>query len=835
MTHRERHTPEEAPARDVNWTPSASASASDSSSGAPSGASSVPPVAASGRRDAGPAGDLWTDWYQRASPAQQQEALLRAIHQGVVYAHQLAAPTQTAAPLRSVLSSLLNGQVKEMASLQPPALEYQDTELDRMQREAVARAVATPDVCLIQGLPGTGKSRLVAEIVLQAAKRGERVLLLAPTTVALDSVLERLSQHPAVCPIRCLAAEENPAELPPAIARLTLPERMRSYRETTLPAARASRVAAFQTLEARQRELTHWPRLEMLAEQDERLAERSRILSERRDGISAEVERLEPSVLFGDRWRVCQRERADALESVDGQLAVLQAELETIAAKQVQLDSEWGQIRPLAEARQKRRLWTGAWWRALFRSGLREQADGLEARRTEMHATGQRLEQELETRRSERAQIENRYAAKIRSLQEEEITRRRAEIDKDIAAVTCEQDALHEQWQTVRAAVSCDVVSTKISRQAVLEGRATWEELRERDAQRALAAEQWLQTVEEGVRTLPDKLTGCASVIAATTTMLSGDSSNGAPRIPPVFDLLILEQTHQVTEPEFAAAAHRARRLVLIGEPQAEDDEREALATGSPPSLTFPARRRSPRAPHPFFQRLWQHLHADPCRLPFTWMRRENRLLCRLWPFYAGQQKWIETEPVVDRPDIELRILSAPRQAPRIVEVLFPVNMGISEAKQFIFHELEELAVQTRGRSLCWSETAEEVILEFAPRGDYETVMVALEDGVRERVSCLPAEGNAEANGGMSWHTCSLEFSRAAGWTRQRAEDWVGQRLGLCSPGRTVLLTTSYRLDSSPAHSTHSCPTWHKSQTTNHTNSTNQAKKDRKNVRGRRS
>ena len=136
---------------------------------------------------------------------------------------------------------------------------------------------------------------------------GERILFLAPTTAALDSVLERLSHHPAVCPIRCLAAAETPADLPPAVAHLTLPERLRHYRETTVPAARAARDAALQTLNTHLREQANWPRLETLAEQHEQLAQRLQTLTQRRDCVAAEVERLEPSAVFGERWRNCDR------------------------------------------------------------------------------------------------------------------------------------------------------------------------------------------------------------------------------------------------------------------------------------------------------------------------------------------------------------------------------------------------------------------------------------------------------------------------------------------------------------------------------------------------
>jgi hypothetical protein len=816
MTHRERHTPEEAPARDGPRTPPATPSASVSSAGM------TPPALG----DA----SLWTDWYNRASPTQQQEALLRAIHQGIVYAHQLAPPAPSTAAPRSLLSSLLNGQVKELAPLCPPVLEFHDGELDRTQRDAVARAVATPDVCLIQGLPGTGKSRLVTEILLQAAQRGERILFLAPTTAALDSVLERLSQHPAVCPIRCLAPEEKPADLPAAIARLTLPERLRHYRETTLPAARTVRDAALRTLNARSLEQGIWPRLETLAEQHEQRAEGVRILTERRNGVAAEVESLEPSALFGESWRGQERARKEAVESVEGQLAGTQAELETILAKQTQLDSEWETIRPLAEAKQGRRLWTGAWWRALLRSGLKQQVHDIKTRRAELGNARQLLEQDLAARRNERDEIENHYAAECRRLQGEEIARRHATVDNEIAAVMREQDAVRKQWQNLCGALSGDAVPAEISRQAVADGRAAWKRLREQDAQRAAAAEQWLQTVEQGVQTLPEKLAGCANVIAATTAALSGDADS---LLPPVFDLLILEQTHQVAEPEFAAAARRARRWVLIGEPHSDREEmriypsRDRKGAGESGKTPLPYGRGSDsRSPRPgLFQRLWQNLHTDPYRLPFAWVRRDDRLLCRLHSIAAGHEKWIEIEPVVDRPDIELRILSIPRQPPRIVEVLFSVCTDFGEAKQFIFHELEELAVQTLGRGLCWFETAEQVVLEFACSVDAETMMIALETGVCERIARLPADS------GMDWHTCSLEFVRAAGWTRQRAEEWIAERLGLRSPGRTVLLTALYRLDPPPAHSSNSRPTYPKRTTTEHTEHTEKRPKKKQTKR----
>ncbi len=60
------------------------------------------------------------------------------------------------------------------------------------QRDFVRRALATTDIALLQGPPGSGKTTAICELVLQAIKRGERVLMCATTHVAIDNALEKL-------------------------------------------------------------------------------------------------------------------------------------------------------------------------------------------------------------------------------------------------------------------------------------------------------------------------------------------------------------------------------------------------------------------------------------------------------------------------------------------------------------------------------------------------------------------------------------------------------------------------------------------------------------------
>src|SRR5262245_37686536 len=111
-------------------------------------------VAAPAGPDA-PGTSLWEALYLATPPARREELVALARRQGVLHAHQV--PADAAAPRPGLLAALLGGQAGELTPFRPPPFEPDDRDLDADQREAVARALFTPDVCLIQGLPGTGK------------------------------------------------------------------------------------------------------------------------------------------------------------------------------------------------------------------------------------------------------------------------------------------------------------------------------------------------------------------------------------------------------------------------------------------------------------------------------------------------------------------------------------------------------------------------------------------------------------------------------------------------------------------------------------------------------
>ena len=67
-----------------------------------------------------------------------------------------------------------------------------DDNLNESQIQAVRFALSAADVAIIHGPPGTGKTTTVVELIRQIVLLGGRVLVLAPSNVAVDNLLEKL-------------------------------------------------------------------------------------------------------------------------------------------------------------------------------------------------------------------------------------------------------------------------------------------------------------------------------------------------------------------------------------------------------------------------------------------------------------------------------------------------------------------------------------------------------------------------------------------------------------------------------------------------------------------
>jgi hypothetical protein len=745
----------------------------------------------------------WEEIFQGASPSQQQELLTLAGRQGLLYAHQLPpANGSRHAPASGVaqrVAHFLEGHPQELAPVSAPGVAMLDQGLDAGQREAVARALATPDVCLIQGLPGTGKSRVAAEIIAQAAGRGERVLLLASTPPALDRILHFLRERDVICAVRCLTPEENAECLPPWLRDLTFPEKVRSLREHSVQCARRGQEQAEERCRRRQQESSRWPRLLELAESLERLEQARMALRNRHAGMEEEV-RQEAAALENSGEVPCMNEFHAALDACrqarDRELTQLDAALETASKQQADCHQSLEHLQALAEplrrSRQQTHWWSFARLRTLFTGNIAARLARLEGEIASARATFEERAQEVRRLTSSRASSAEAAQQRLAALLQQQTRGRQDQLHAQEEALAHEAALLMNKWEDLNRELDPGEVPVAATAAAVLAARDAWQVQAASDEERCTFARQWSNYLADGAEALAERLPGYINLVAATTAALPADPHFGdAAAGRQTFDLLVLEEATHLSESAFVVLAGRAARWILIGLP--------AAAAETAPSAKSAAGKSSRSAPGlsgtrtEFFQRLWQHLHADPSGLPYAWVQEGERICCRLRPVAPEQRRWLECERVADFPEIELRILTLPRQPPVLAEVLFPATMTVHQAKEYLYRELQEFPVQAPGRSMVWVEVPEQLTLRLSPTPAADAQPVALENGVREWVGRAPAE-QLGLHPTAVWHTCRIEFDRNAGWDRARAEAWVRDHLQIRDPGRTAYLEVPYRM-----------------------------------------
>ncbi|KAK3209810.1 hypothetical protein GRF29_44g722850 [Pseudopithomyces chartarum] len=74
-------------------------------------------------------------------------------------------------------------------------LEWNDPSLNDSQKEAVRFALASREIALIHGPPGTGKTHTLIELILQLLKQNLRLLVCGPSNISVDNIVERLAPH----------------------------------------------------------------------------------------------------------------------------------------------------------------------------------------------------------------------------------------------------------------------------------------------------------------------------------------------------------------------------------------------------------------------------------------------------------------------------------------------------------------------------------------------------------------------------------------------------------------------------------------------------------------
>ncbi|KAF4825508.1 DNA polymerase alpha-associated DNA helicase A [Colletotrichum siamense] len=96
-------------------------------------------------------------------------------------------------------------------------IQWIDPSLNDSQKDAIRFALASREVALIHGPPGTGKTHTLIELILQMLKLDLRILVCGPSNISVDNIVERLSPHKI--PILRLG---HPARLLPSVVAHSL-------------------------------------------------------------------------------------------------------------------------------------------------------------------------------------------------------------------------------------------------------------------------------------------------------------------------------------------------------------------------------------------------------------------------------------------------------------------------------------------------------------------------------------------------------------------------------------------------------------------------------------
>ena len=77
-------------------------------------------------------------------------------------------------------------------------LSFFNNELNESQKDAVRFALEVNEIGLIHGPPGTGKTTTIVEVILQLVKLGNKILVVAPSNIAVDNIGEKLIHYKSI-------------------------------------------------------------------------------------------------------------------------------------------------------------------------------------------------------------------------------------------------------------------------------------------------------------------------------------------------------------------------------------------------------------------------------------------------------------------------------------------------------------------------------------------------------------------------------------------------------------------------------------------------------------
>jgi hypothetical protein len=742
----------------------------------------------------------WNQFFDQLSSAQIDELFLLARQQGFLSADQLA---QLANPVRSIqesnaLAQILTGTIEHLGPVQFDPVNCTDRDLDKIQRHAVGSALNSPDICLIQGFPGTGKSRVIAEIIRQATSRGDRILFVSPWSSILDDFLTIHSSDETLSPWRLLGPDEKLEALPQTVRSFTAEERVKALKEQAAPTI-SRQIHNFEADLRMLRSLENsWPRLYSLAQKHKdaiQEMERARALPAALEtDLANEMEAAEQGRSQDERINKLladiglRRLKTDALSQETKNLEAL---VEEKSKKVAELTSQMAPLADLVESKDHGRFWRMGWWKALLNSQSLAQARRIQSH---LNQEKQSLKQlTIDFKRAAAAlEIQAEQDESFRkALIKEELDFRLAEAERKEVERKTDLRAIKQEWQASCVDLPPEMSPIACDELAIKSAEDSWKEKLPLQEIQLVFLRKWLDFVKDETKDIDAWVSQTTNLVLATLESLLNDPSNVNKFKESEHDLLIVDGAHALTETEFDSLVKMARRCVLVGEAPIDSPKLSTMAG----KQQLSSRNRRAEVKPKLFHRLWNQLHCDPSRLPYHWHKDLDRFCCRLQEIKPEQRHWLETEFVADHPEIELRILGLPRKAPVLAEVVFPRSASINEAKEYILAELQELAIQTLGNNICWTEDQNELTLSFGDECHNHLSSIPIANGVIEHLQSSDESRSKSKDGSANIWTCCLKFQKTGGWNRSNAEEWIERHLGLRSRNRTISLDQGYRTE----------------------------------------
>lgn len=737
------------------------------------------------------------DWPTLTATAQQQEQLLAAAQQhSVLYPHQLPSetPCDPAEHVRAMLELIDAGQTSELEAPRAATFEPLDRELDSMQQAAVAVALATPDLALIVGPAGTGKTRTLIELIRQACLRGGRVAVISPVPQSIDQLLLRLDRHGDTFALRLCGPDESPESLSPTSTRFTPDGRLLALQQSSLAKAQ-SEIAK---LETQIRALNHTAELH---DQLQSLSTQLDQLAARQNAVAEQLSQVEPTV------RAMLEQPQTASESLARALAesaeTLRIERERLEAERVELLTEQShlqqqllaieaEVQNLTETRTEKRWWKPEFWKSSSVSKVQIQSEGLTQQRQELERKLANIVQRLEQVQSELDATQTAHAARQEQIALREIERIRGELTAEQTACQAQADDIEQAWTNLIGQIEQPLLRPQLrTPQAIAQARSEQQQQINQLHQLLETTRVWADELSRSPRQALANMLQLVNVLVGLPSLFDRDDLEACLPATPL-DWLIVDDAQHLSESAFVKLATLARRWVLVGDTSYELTQLNGIGSSEQQNRNRKLSRCSTSnnllAIPGLFGRLWRGLHRE------VWVREDQRLCCRLQYVPPSLEQFVECEPLADHPGVELRICIPPEAGPFLAEVSFPPGMSIVQAKRLIFVELGELPIQGRGRSARWHDDGDRVsfYLEEGSPPPLLLASVPLDEGIRESlVNFLDAEQTGQLETVCS--TCRIDFDMKAGWTREKAQEWVLQHLIYIDTGRAIHLAVQYR------------------------------------------